>query len=108
MVNFSLLVISSLIVVGSVVIIMAIATEQQLSHAQVKQSLSKPMLQEFAVPSGSRPHDVASSPDGTVWYTAQGSGELGRLDPGTGKTHSIALGRGSAPHGVIVGPDGVP
>ena len=56
-VGFSLLVISSLIV-ASVTIIM-IATEQQLSHAQVKQSLSKPMLQEFLVPSGSHPHDVA-------------------------------------------------
>ncbi len=36
-------------------------------------------LQEFAVPDGSHPHDVAPAGDGTVW---------------------------SAPHGVIVGPDG--
>jgi virginiamycin B lyase len=43
-----------------------------------------------------------------VWYTAQGTGELGRLDPATGDTHHIALGEGSAPHGVIVGPDGAP
>jgi virginiamycin B lyase len=105
-VGFSLLVISSLIVT-SVTIIM-IATEQQLSHAQVKQSLSKPMLQEFLVPSGSHPHDVAPAPGGTVWYTAQGSGKLGRLEPSTGKIHSIAIGQGSAPHGVIVGPDGAP
>ena len=69
---------------------------------------TKPVLQEFAVPSGSHPHDVAPAPDGTVWYTAQQSGELGRLDPTTGKTHHIALGQGSAPHGVIVGPDGAP
>jgi virginiamycin B lyase len=41
-----------------------------------------------------------------VWYTAQGSGELGRLDPATGETRHIPLGTGSAPHGVIVGPDG--
>jgi virginiamycin B lyase len=108
MVGSSLLVISSLIVVASVIIIMTVAAEQQLSHAQVKQSSFKPMLQEFAVPSGSRPHDVAPAPDGTVWYTAQGSGQLGRLEPSTGKTHSIALGQGSAPHGVIVGPDGAP
>jgi virginiamycin B lyase len=67
-----------------------------------------PALQEYAVPPGSRPHDVAPAPDGTVWYTAQGSGELGRLDPATGATHHIALGEGSAPHGVIVGPDGAP
>jgi virginiamycin B lyase len=41
-----------------------------------------------------------------VWYTAQSTGELGRLDPATGATHHIPLGSGSAPHGVIVGPDG--
>ena len=62
----------------------------------------------YAVPPGSRPHDVAPAPDGRVWYTAQGSGELGVLDPATGNTHHIPLGGGSAPHGVIVGPDGAP
>lgn len=62
-------------------------------------------VQEYAVPDGSRPHDVAPAPDGTVWYTAQRLGELGRLDPDTGEIHHIALGQGSAPHGVIVGPD---
>lgn len=67
-----------------------------------------PQLQEYPVPRGSRPHDVAPAPDGTVWYTAQGSGELGRLDPATGATRHVALGAGSAPHGVIVGPDGAP
>ena len=63
-------------------------------------------VQEFPVPAGSHPHDVAPAPDGTVWYTAQASGELGRLDPETGETHHITLGQRSAPHGVIVGPDG--
>lgn len=66
------------------------------------------ILQEYPVPRGSRPHDVAPAPDGTVWYTAQGAGELGRLDPATGKTTHTPLGRGSRPHGVIVGPDGAP
>jgi len=65
-------------------------------------------IQEYPVPAGSRPHDVAPAPDGTVWYTAQRMGELGRLDPATGETHHIPLGPGSAPHGVIVGPDGAP
>ena len=51
---------------------------------------------------------MAPAPDGGVWYTAQGSGELGRLDPATGGTHHIELGPGSRPHGVIVGPDGAP
>jgi streptogramin lyase len=45
---------------------------------------------------------------GIVWYTAQALGKLGWLDPNTGSTHEIALGQGSAPHGVIIGPDGAP
>lgn len=69
---------------------------------------SEPVLQEFPVPTGSRPHDVAPAVDGTIWYTSQGSGELGRLDPSANRTEHIALGQGSAPHGVIVGPDGAP
>ena len=63
-------------------------------------------LQAFKVPAGSRPHDVAPAADGGVWYTAQGSGELGWLDPASGHVVEIPLGNGSAPHGVIVGPDG--
>jgi virginiamycin B lyase len=65
-------------------------------------------LVEYDVPARTRPHDVAPAPDGGVWYTAQGSGELGWLDPATGESHLISLGSGSSPHGVIVGPDGAP
>jgi len=45
-------------------------------------------------------------PDGTVWFTGQRNGFLGRLDPKSGKTEQIPLGPGASPHGVIVGPDG--
>jgi virginiamycin B lyase len=65
-------------------------------------------VREYPVPAGSHPHDVAPARDGGVWYTAQGSGELGWLNPKTGVTRHIPLGDGSAPHGVIVGPDGAP
>jgi virginiamycin B lyase len=65
-------------------------------------------LREFDVPAGSRPHDVAVAADGTVWYTGQGSGDLGRLDPATGAVKRIPLGSGSRPHGVIIGLDGAP
>jgi virginiamycin B lyase len=83
--------------------------EPEQSELSVKVSqLSKPMLQEFSVPSGSHPHDVAPASNVTVWYTAQGSGELGLLNPSTNETRHIPLGQGSAPHGVIVGPDGAP
>jgi virginiamycin B lyase len=67
-----------------------------------------PGLQEYPVPAGSHPHDVAPALDGGVWYTAQHQGALGWLDPATGETRHIPLGAGSAPHGVIVGPDGAP
>jgi virginiamycin B lyase len=63
-------------------------------------------FQEWNVTPGSHPHDVAPAADGTVWYTEQFLGHLGRFDPATGKIRRIALGAGSAPHGVIVGPDG--
>jgi virginiamycin B lyase len=51
-------------------------------------------------------HDIAPASDGGVWFSAQRSGHLGWLDPTTGKTELIALGKGSSPHGVIAGPDG--
>ncbi len=63
---------------------------------------------EFAVPAATRPHDVAPAADGGVWFTAQGSGQLGHLDPASGEVELVDLGDGSAPHGVIVGPDGAP
>ncbi|MDH3294709.1 MAG: lyase [Acidimicrobiia bacterium] len=63
-------------------------------------------IEAFPVPAGSRPHDVAPAIDGGVWYTAQGSGQLGWLEPSTGQTRHIDLGAGSRPHGVIVGADG--
>jgi virginiamycin B lyase len=62
----------------------------------------------FDVPRGAHPHDVAAAP-GTgapVYYTAQATGKLGVLDPKSGKVEEIALGTRSAPHGVVVGPDG--
>jgi virginiamycin B lyase len=64
----------------------------------------------FDVPSDAHPHDVAPAPvpGGPVYYTAQGTGKLGILDPGTGKVEEIPLGPNSAPHGVVVGPDGAP
>jgi virginiamycin B lyase len=65
-----------------------------------------PQVKEYSVSKGSHPHDVAPASDGTVWYTAQSVGELGRLDPSTGRIHTIKLGEGSSPHGVIIGPDG--
>ncbi len=66
------------------------------------------VLQEYPITRGQGPHDVAPARDGGIWYTAQLSGELGWLDPKFGVTKAVKLGAGSAPHGVIVGPDGAP
>jgi virginiamycin B lyase len=63
-------------------------------------------IQSFLLPGGISAHDVAPAADGTVWFSAQAKGALGRLDPKTGKVELAPLGTGSAPHGVILGPHG--
>ena len=66
-------------------------------------------VQAYALPAGGGfPHDVAVGADGIAWYTAQRDGQLGRLDPTSGKVDLIPLGRGASPHGVVIGPDGAP
>jgi virginiamycin B lyase len=66
-------------------------------------------VQTYALPAGGgHPHDIAVDGAGTVWYTAQRDGKLGRLDPVTAKVDLVPLGAGAAPHGVIIGPDGAP
>src|SRR6266852_3187090 len=60
----------------------------------------------YQLPRGAGPHDVAPAADGTVWYTGQRKGFLGRFDPKTQKSEEIPLGPNAAPHGVVVGPDG--
>jgi virginiamycin B lyase len=64
-------------------------------------------IETFPVLAGEHPHDVAPAAfDQRIWYTAQHAGALGLFDPETGGIETIPLGAGSAPHGVIVGPDG--
>ena len=65
-------------------------------------------VQEYPLPRGITAHDVWAdpAPDGPVWFSGQGSGNGGRLDPKTGKVDLIPLGPGSSPHGVILDRDG--
>ncbi|HEY1321290.1 MAG TPA: hypothetical protein VGF32_13625, partial [Streptosporangiaceae bacterium] len=63
-------------------------------------------IQEFPVATGSQPHDAVPDQSGAVWYTGQGDGTVGRLDPATGDFTAVRAGDRSAPHGVIIGPDG--
>ena len=62
----------------------------------------------FPISDGIGLHDVAPAPDGSVWFTGQGAGVLGKLDPRDGSFRTVSLGQGAAPHGVTVGPDGAP
>ncbi len=65
-----------------------------LTGAAQAQATAQVTIESFALPSGARPHDVAPGPGGVVWYTAQGQGALGRLDPATGEVRQIPLGAG--------------
>ena len=67
-------------------------------------------VQEYPLPPRVGAHDVWAdpAPGGPVWFSAQRSGHLGRLDPKTGKVELIPLGAGSSPHGVILDAAGMP
>ena len=63
-------------------------TAGAIAHAKME-------MRTFPVLAGAGAHDVYPAPDGAVWFTAQSAGKLGRLDPRTGKSDLIALGRRS-------------
>ena len=90
-----------LILAAAVLILLFFLLPTAITPAQDRQ----PEIQEYDLPRGAHPHDVAPAPDGSIWYTAQNQGAIGKLDPETGETRQIPLGAGSRPHGVIVGPD---
>jgi virginiamycin B lyase len=57
-------------------------------------------VQTFPVSAGAGAHDVYPAPDGTVWFTAQSAGKLGRLDPtGPASRTSSRSGQGRHPMG---------
>jgi streptogramin lyase len=62
----------------------------------------------YPVTAGMGSRDTAPAPDGTIWFCGQRNGTLGRLDPRDGSSKLVDLGKGAAPHGVIIGPDGAP
>ena len=87
------------------------STNEPSSKSPITENATSPdnyTIQEYPVPPGTHPHDVAPASDGTVWYTAQHVGALGRLDPVTGETHHIPLGLGPRRMESFVGPDGAP
>ena len=65
------------------------------------------VIRDYPLRAGTRPHDPAVAPDGSVWYTGQASSVLGRLDPHTGqlKEYRLAPDNARLPYGV--GPHGL-
>lgn len=65
-------------------------------------------ISEWIVPTlGSRPHDPAPAPDGSIWWTGQYANVLGRLDPKTGAMREYTLKTAdSNPHGLIADKSG--
>lgn len=76
-----------------------------LARSELALANGKLQSWKLATPQRTGIHDLAPAPDGGVWFTAQASGHLGWFDPHTGRVELVALGTGSAPHGVIQGPD---
>jgi streptogramin lyase len=55
---------------------------------------------------GSQPHEIVVGPDGNLWFTEFGGGQIGRLTT-SGQLTEFRLPRaGSAPTGITAGPDG--
>jgi virginiamycin B lyase len=65
-------------------------------------------IKEWQVPTaGSRPHDPAFAPDGSVWYTGQMANVLGRFDPKTSQFKEYPLKTpSSGPHGLVADQEG--
>jgi len=67
-------------------------------------------VQVYPLPPRLLAHDVwvDPAPDGPVWFSAQRSGQLGRLDPKTGHVDLIPLGTDSAPMASFSAPTASP
>ena len=64
-------------------------------------------FKEWDLPEGARPHGLVVAKDGIVFYTGNGNGTIGELDPATGKVISHATpSHGGNPHTVVFDGDG--
>lgn len=63
-------------------------------------------IDEFALPPGSRPQDIALGPDGNLWFTLRATDQIGRISPSGSLSTFAVPGAGSAPVGICAGPDG--
>jgi virginiamycin B lyase len=64
-------------------------------------------FREWDLPAGARPHGLLVDRQGVVWYTGNGNGTIGRLDPATGKVTAYKTPSGSGgPHTLVITDDG--
>jgi virginiamycin B lyase len=64
-------------------------------------------FKEWDLPDGARPHGLVVAADGKVFYTGNGNGSIGELDPATGKvTDHFTPSKGGSPHTAVFDPDG--
>jgi len=66
-----------------VLLLLALAAGAAPSPAEV------PSIQEYRVPAGSHPHDVAPAPDGSVYYASLAGNHVARIDTATGAATAI-------------------
>jgi virginiamycin B lyase len=65
-------------------------------------------FKEWDLPSGAHPHGLLVDKNGIVWYTGNGNGTIGRLDPASGKVNQYETpSHGGGPHTLVIGDDGV-
>src|SRR5206468_11386096 len=57
---------------------------------------------EWNLPAGAHPHGLLVDKEGKVWYTGNGNGTIGELDPATGKVISHKAPSGGSPHTLVI------
>ena len=64
------------------------------------------VLTEFPVSTPGELNDIASGPDGNLWFTDAGNNEIGRITPAGAVAKFAVPTAASGLHGIIAGPDG--
>jgi streptogramin lyase len=64
------------------------------------------VLTEFPVTTSGNLNDIASGPDGNLWFTDAGNNQIGRITPAGAITKFAVPTAASGVHGIIAGPDG--
>jgi len=64
-------------------------------------------FKEWDLPDGARPHGLVVSADGKIFYTGNGNGSIGELDPATGKViNHFTPSQGGNPHTAVFDAEG--